>query len=42
MYDYTRCDDTKLSIYVKDYSRVEDMDSYWTQIENSGTYTIVK
>lgn len=42
MYDYTRCDDTKLSIYVKDYSRVDDMDSYWTQIENSGTYTIVQ
>lgn len=42
MYDVTRCDDQKLSIYVKDYIKVDDMDAYWTEIENSSTYTIVK
>lgn len=42
LYTNARCDDRNLTIQVGEYSRVEDMDAYWTQIENSSTYTIVK
>ncbi len=41
-YSDAKLNDKALTIYVREYTVVEDMDAYWTEIENSPTYTIVK
>ena len=42
MYSNANFNDKNLTMQIKEYLNVEDMDAYWTQIENSETYTIVK
>ena len=42
LYSDARVDEDDLTVYVREYSTVDDMDAYWEQTENSSTYTMVK
>ena len=38
----SKCNDEELSIYIKEYNTVSDMDAFWDEIENSMIYKMYK
>lgn len=42
LYPDAKTNDNKLFFTLNKYMKVEDMDTFWNEIENSTTYTIVK
>lgn len=42
LYPDARADDKKLVLTMENFMTVQDMDTYWSEIENSTTYIIVK
>ncbi len=42
MYKDAKLNDNELTIYQKEYTNVADMDTYWTEIENSQIYKMIK
>ena len=42
LYPDAKANDKKLLLTIDDFMTVENMDTYWTEIENSTTYIVVK